>query len=286
MKREYGLSRADSYHVRTVSQNQVVPILMQKSSKRPGCIRAFPASQSCQVRSVEYINAAAADCESPAFNLAWRISDFSGLVIDRFLDSRFAYPAIRPVINPVDGDKTSGRVRAFSDNPFRHFFAAKFDENNSRCRVFSGGFKSKSNVDHYFSNLRHQGDLNVSDVEKSVVSNRAEVFGRVIDDVQFDTVSSQPFCAFGGSFVRDLGGKFDGLFSLGRFDQKSRHGGEVFGGHFSADLDRGFLGGIFHDFLRVFTALFVCFLDLYSTRIPRNFNNYFASNENIFLRSA
>ncbi len=52
---------------------------MRNSSQRPGCIRALPASQSCQVRSVEDMSAAAAVWESPASSLACRISDGVGL---------------------------------------------------------------------------------------------------------------------------------------------------------------------------------------------------------------
>lgn len=52
-------------------------ILSRKSSHKPGCMRALPASQSCHVRSVEWINSAAADCESSP--RAARISSGVGL---------------------------------------------------------------------------------------------------------------------------------------------------------------------------------------------------------------
>lgn len=52
---------------------------MWNSSHSPGCMRALPASQSCQVRSVEEISAAAADWESPADSRACRISGGVGL---------------------------------------------------------------------------------------------------------------------------------------------------------------------------------------------------------------
>lgn len=52
---------------------------MRNSSHSPGCMRALPASQSCQVRKVEWMRAAAADCESPAASRAERISSGNGL---------------------------------------------------------------------------------------------------------------------------------------------------------------------------------------------------------------
>lgn len=55
---------------------------MRNSSHNPGCMRALPASQSCQVRSVDEMSAAAAVCESPASSLACRISDGVGLAGD------------------------------------------------------------------------------------------------------------------------------------------------------------------------------------------------------------
>ena len=53
--------------------------LMRNNSQRAGCIRAFPASQSCQVRRVECMSAAAAVCESPEASRAARISSGAGL---------------------------------------------------------------------------------------------------------------------------------------------------------------------------------------------------------------
>ena len=54
---------------------------MRNSSHSPGCMRAFPASQSCQVRSVEEMSEAAAVWESPASSLACRISCGDGLEV-------------------------------------------------------------------------------------------------------------------------------------------------------------------------------------------------------------
>lgn len=54
---------------------------MRNSSHRPGCMRALPASQSCQVRSVDEMSAAAAVWESPASSLACRISCGDGLEV-------------------------------------------------------------------------------------------------------------------------------------------------------------------------------------------------------------
>ena len=54
---------------------------MRNSSQSPGCMRALPASQSCQVRSVEEMSAAAAVWESPASSLACRISCGDGLQV-------------------------------------------------------------------------------------------------------------------------------------------------------------------------------------------------------------
>lgn len=47
---------------------------MRNSSHNPACIRALPASQSCQVRSVEDMSAAAAVWDSPTSSRACRIS--------------------------------------------------------------------------------------------------------------------------------------------------------------------------------------------------------------------
>ena len=57
------------------------PHLVQNSSHSPGCIRALPASQSCQVRRVENISPAAAVCDRQAALRACLISDGAGLFI-------------------------------------------------------------------------------------------------------------------------------------------------------------------------------------------------------------
>lgn len=54
---------------------------MRNSSHNPACMRAFPASQSCQVRNVDEMSAAAADWERPAASRAPRISEGDGLGI-------------------------------------------------------------------------------------------------------------------------------------------------------------------------------------------------------------
>jgi len=196
----YGLSRADSYHVRTVSQNQAFPSLMQKSSKSPGCIRAFPASQSCQVRSVEYINAAAADCESPAFNRALRIS--SGVGFGKL------HPAC-------------GRIK------------------RGVRRILGTG---------------------------------------IVLRLRYRTGTRKGF-AFVAEFAVDA--PYEAIFLFVELDMNKYWSVLIFVIDCDAEGKK-----CFHGFLLLFTALFVCFLDLYSTRIPRNCNNYFASNENNFLRAA
>lgn len=52
---------------------------MRNSSHRPGCMRRFPASHSCQPRRVQWMSAAAAVCESPAVSRAALISAGEGL---------------------------------------------------------------------------------------------------------------------------------------------------------------------------------------------------------------
>ena len=52
---------------------------MRNNSQRPGCMRALPASQSCHVRRVEEMSAAAAVWEIPTSSLACRISVGVGL---------------------------------------------------------------------------------------------------------------------------------------------------------------------------------------------------------------
>lgn len=46
-------------------------IFIKNSSHRPGCIFAFPASQSCHVRNVEWIILAASVCDKPEL---WRVA--------------------------------------------------------------------------------------------------------------------------------------------------------------------------------------------------------------------
>lgn len=56
-------------------------VLSKNNSNNPACILALPASQSCQVRSVDEISAAAAVCVNPAASRAARIlagGGFSG----------------------------------------------------------------------------------------------------------------------------------------------------------------------------------------------------------------
>lgn len=62
---------------------------MRNSSHSPGCMRALPASQSCHVRNVDEMSAAAADWESPASSRACRISAGVGLVDDKFFTEFF-----------------------------------------------------------------------------------------------------------------------------------------------------------------------------------------------------
>lgn len=52
---------------------------MRNSSHSPGCIRALPASQSCQVRRVEWMSEPAAVCDKPAASRAALISAGAGL---------------------------------------------------------------------------------------------------------------------------------------------------------------------------------------------------------------
>lgn len=58
---------------------------MRNSSHSPGCMRAFPASQSCHVRRVEKIRAAAAVCDNPASSRACRISEGAGLFTGNYV---------------------------------------------------------------------------------------------------------------------------------------------------------------------------------------------------------
>lgn len=51
---------------------------MRNSSQRPGCMRRLPASHSCHPRSVQWMSAAAAVCESPAASRAARTSAGAG----------------------------------------------------------------------------------------------------------------------------------------------------------------------------------------------------------------
>lgn len=111
---------------------------MWNSSQRPGCILALPASQSCQVRSVDEMSAAAADWESPADSRACRISDGDGL----FTPSVRLYGRInchRQI--SVDGQK-SGAV--FLDN--------------GAC-FFVGHFREDQVVFNEVFNLTLRGDL-------------------------------------------------------------------------------------------------------------------------------
>ena len=55
------------------------PILIRNNSQSPRCMRALPASQSCHVRSVDPMSAAAAVWDSPASSRACRISAEVGL---------------------------------------------------------------------------------------------------------------------------------------------------------------------------------------------------------------
>ncbi len=78
---------------------------MRNSSHSPGCMRALPASQSCQVRSVEEISAAAAVWESPASSLACRISAGAGLVDDKFFTEFFSvgfYVGVKELLIGID----------------------------------------------------------------------------------------------------------------------------------------------------------------------------------------
>ena len=51
---------------------------MRNNSQKAGCMRRFPASHSCQPRSVQWIRAAAAVCESPAVSRAARTCSGEG----------------------------------------------------------------------------------------------------------------------------------------------------------------------------------------------------------------
>lgn len=78
---------------------------MRNSSHSPGCMRAFPASQSCQVRSVEDMSAAAAVWEIPASSLACRISAGVGLVDDKFFTEFFGvgfYVGVKELLIGID----------------------------------------------------------------------------------------------------------------------------------------------------------------------------------------
>ena len=56
-------------------------LLMQNNSHNPGCMRRLPASHSCQPRSVQWISAAAAVCESPAASRAARTCSGVGFAV-------------------------------------------------------------------------------------------------------------------------------------------------------------------------------------------------------------
>lgn len=75
---------------------------MRNSSHSPGCMRAFPASQSCQVRRVEWIRPAAAVCDRPAASRAARTSSGAGLEEGPF-GPRFGWLATAGGLEGADG---------------------------------------------------------------------------------------------------------------------------------------------------------------------------------------
>ena len=88
---------------------------MRNSSHRPGCMRALPASQSCQVRRVEWMRSAADVCESPAASRAARTSSGVGF--------RAALPArLRLGWLGIDADDI-GFNRELFRHPVRHVFS-------------------------------------------------------------------------------------------------------------------------------------------------------------------
>lgn len=56
-----------------------MPILMQNSSQMAGSMRRSPSSNCCQLRSERCTSTPAADCDSPAFSRAARMSAGRGL---------------------------------------------------------------------------------------------------------------------------------------------------------------------------------------------------------------
>ena len=57
---------------------------MRNNSQKAGCMRRFPASHSCHPRSVQWMSAAAAVCESPAASRAARTCSGAGLAEGAF----------------------------------------------------------------------------------------------------------------------------------------------------------------------------------------------------------
>jgi len=113
---------------------------MRNSSHSPGCMRALPASQSCQVRSVEEMSAAAADWESPASSLACRISQGDGLAGDGMAGEVLCGAVLLDDgLGGIDG----GISRCFSVIQLVGDFGANYvvcgDDEIIRCSTFGAG---------------------------------------------------------------------------------------------------------------------------------------------------
>lgn len=154
---------------------------MRNSSQNAGCIRRLPSSHPCQPRSVQWMSAAAAVCESPAASRAARTCSGDGLD-EGLADPRLGWldiwsPFTQSNLNPSGlknftlGRKphpyisVASRYVARHERPiWRHYrnlggqFSGSFHcRVNSTCRIILLRTKNNSiGIEH--NNLRDRGN--------------------------------------------------------------------------------------------------------------------------------
>ena len=137
---------------------------MRNSSHSPGCMRALPASQSCQVRRVDEMIAAAAVCESPADSLACRISAGDGLFTANdavnFVKQRNCIGAVivrnAREVGALDLEVGASPIDVANGG----FCEMRFDLCNSRGRDFVGDLNSGHDFLRLFGLRRATHELN------------------------------------------------------------------------------------------------------------------------------
>ncbi len=137
---------------------------MRNSSHSPGCMRALPASQSCQVRSVEEMSAAAVVWESPTSSLACRISAGDGLFTENdavdFVKQRDGIGAVI-VRNAREVGALDIEVSAIPiDVAHGGFGEVRFDLGNSSGRDFVGDLNGGHDLLQLFGLRRATHELN------------------------------------------------------------------------------------------------------------------------------